>query len=337
MLYLHCGWPRTSTSSLQAALSAYQEELAAVHILYPRRWRDPNGLAHHRIYALLSASVDSPDALEEFSRFLTRHSGEDVLLSAEGLSNWLLSPDRQGALSRFLGAARKVMPVKCLWSLRRLDDVLGSLYLLGLRKGIRLPSPTEFLNGVSYRPYPFDVRRPDELFAGLGRIEEIADVEITYVKYDSTGTHNVEFLREVGIPEPLVSMIQSTLESSRRRNVSVSEKEAIVLFNLEELAKRLGVELDRVDLIRAFQRGELRFDGDRRCNPLDESPRAALHRDALTAADRNGVMAYVRFFGGADVAALSPGGLDLRSLTDEDQKRLREYRPHSPLGDGCVL
>jgi hypothetical protein len=337
MLYLHCGWPRTSTSSLQAALAEHREELAGVGVLYPERWRDPSGLAHHRIYDLLSASLDSPEALDELEHFLARHAGEDVLISAEGLSNWLLSRRKQDALLRFLGAAREAMPVKCVWSLRRLDDVLASLFLLGVREGIRLPPPAEFLEGGGYRPYPFDVRQPDWVFDGLSRVEGLADVEVAYVEYDPAGAHNAELLRELGIPEPLRSAIQSKLESGRRRNESVSQKEATVLFNLEELTERLGVELNRAALVRGFECGELRFDDDGRCELADESLRVGLHLRALAAANRHGVTAYVEFFDGTDVTAASPVGLDLGSLTDDDLRRLSEHvtSPKPPGPEEC--
>lgn len=47
MLYLHCGWPRTGTTSLQAALFEHKDELAAGGTVYPDRWRSPIGFTHH--------------------------------------------------------------------------------------------------------------------------------------------------------------------------------------------------------------------------------------------------------------------------------------------------
>lgn len=315
MLYLHCGWPRTSTSSLQAALFDHREVLAEIDIVYPDEWLSHESPTHHGLFELLRASRQSSEPLEEFKAFLDLHSNRDVLFSAEAIATWLLAAERHEALFDLLGAAREVMPTRCIWSLRRLDDGLQSQYLWRLAYAFKLQLPDQHFAKID------DV---GEFFDGMCGVDEAA-TDVVYVKYDSGGAHNEELLRAFGIPDEASSAIREQLLGSRRLNASLTHKQAVALRDLDTLSARAGVDLDWVVLRDAFLDGELRFEHDRRCELLDGDARRALHERTLASARRQGFMPYVDFFGDAEIESVSPVVLDPRVITDEDLQRLVNY------------
>lgn len=326
MLYVHCGWPRTGTSSLQAALSENMDLLAASGVVYPKGWTGSAGPAHSELYSLLDASLRSEGALETFKRFLDTYDDRDVLLSAEGLSNWLLEDERREAFATLLTTASEAMPTTSIWTLRRLDDAVSSLYLLALRVMDQMPSPAEAIARRNHPANPFDIHRLDDLFAGMKTLEDAVDRGAVYLKYDSHGTHNAELLSTVGVPDRIADTIRDALDSGPRRNASLSHKQAVALLNVAELSVRAGVELDRASLRRAFRRGELSFERDRPCEPIDKGMRRALHEQALAAARRQGFTAYIEFFDGVEVGGSPTVDLGPDVLNDEDLKQLATLR-----------
>src|SRR4029077_21243280 len=216
--------------------------LAAAGIVYPDRWRAKRGLTHHGLAELLRASLDSDCALDDLMRFLDSQADGDVLFSAEALTYWLMSDQRQEALLKFLSAAREVMPTRCIWTLRRHDEFIGSLFLLSLKRGGKPAPPAEKADTVP---------QPDQMFAGLRKVEEALD-DVVYVKYDPAGQHNGELLRTFGIPVPLAARIGDQLERAPRLNAAPSYKEAVALVNLDALSTRSGVSLDAPPLRRVF-------------------------------------------------------------------------------------
>jgi hypothetical protein len=327
MLYLHCGWDRTGTSSLQRALFENRSRLAAVNIFYPEQWlRSKESPTHHGLHELLDASLSSEHALAEFQAFLSTHrETTDILFSAEALTNWLLSAEKQDAFLRLLAAAQKVMPTRCVWALRRFDEVVSSLYLFGLSLGLaaQLGPPAELFN---------EGRDPDQLFAGMRRVEEAVEGNVVYVKYDPDGTHNAEILRAMGIAAPIATQIYAELDDGPRRNVSPSHKQAVVLANREALSAKLGLEVNMAALRKAFRRGDISFERDRRCELVGEEVRRNLHSRALEAANAHGITRYTEFFEDAEVRVVPPFGLDLEILTEEDLRRLASAQKHAVEG-----
>ena len=74
MLYLHYGWPRTSTSSLQAALFEHRAQLAAASTVFPQRWMTMAGPTHHGLSELMRDSMGSADSFDEIRDFLRAHA-----------------------------------------------------------------------------------------------------------------------------------------------------------------------------------------------------------------------------------------------------------------------
>lgn len=147
MLYIHGGLPRTSTTSLQAALAARESQLRAAGVVYPTMWRPAHAPIHHEFHEFFLAMRRSTRPLDEFVSFLSAHTDHDVLISGEGLTAMLPPGESQEALRQMLTAARSVVPTRWVWTLRRQDEVLTSLYLRKMVLQERLPSPADFFSG----------------------------------------------------------------------------------------------------------------------------------------------------------------------------------------------
>lgn len=320
MMYLHCGWPRTSTSTLQAALLNRVDELAAAGIIYPKRWMAKAGPTHHGLSDLLKASQRSPAALSELTDFLVDHAEGDVLLSAESITLWLLSKEKQDALLALFAAAREVMPTRCIWTLRRFDEVMISLYLRQLGAGTQRGSPAEVLGGI---------QEPNLLFASMRRIADTVG-DAVHVKYELAGTHNHALLNAFDLPAEVSVLIQDQLESGPRRNASLSHKQVVTLLNLDALSARTGFELDGTVLRKAFRAGELEFEGDRRCEPVDVHVKRQIHERALTAARAQSFAPYVDFFADTEVSGGESVSLGPEVITDEDAERLMSFLDLAP-------
>ena len=169
MLLLHCGWPRTSTTSLQTALYEHRELLARDGIVYPDKWRSSTGLTHHGLAEVLTAALGSDVAFDEVEQFLGEHSHQDILFSAEILTQVVAHSPKRQALLRLMGIVRRVMPVKLIWTLRRTDDFVNSLFLQRLKQKLSLQRQGPVASAIEL-PRPFDPgmeRTLDRLFWAL--------------------------------------------------------------------------------------------------------------------------------------------------------------------------
>lgn len=321
MLYLHCGWPKTGTKSVQAPLFQRRDSLAASGVVYPDKWRRQlvpqlvDG-SHNGFVDLLTAFEGSPSAIDELRGFLGAHADEDVLISSELITMWLRQPANHEVARRFFAAVGETMPVTCVWTLRRFDDFAHSLYLQMISMGIRLPAPVEFIGNVS----------PKGLFAGMGLVEECVD-DVAYVKYRSDGRHNAELLRAFGIPVPVGRAIEREAIGGPRLNRSLSHKQAVALLNVEALSARSGVALDKEVLREIFNTGGFEFEGDGPCELVDDRVRRGSRERALECAVETGLESYLRFFGGQEgIGEPSPAfaGTGPELLDDEDLNRLAE-------------
>lgn len=321
MLYLHCGWPRTSTTTLQVALFDHREQLAAAGALFPERWLAKAMPTHNGLADVLKAARQSDDPFDEFKSYLNDHAERDVLISAEFITTWILPIKQQDTLLGFLAAAREVVPTRCIWTMRRIDGAIRSLYLRRLALGYELPTPAEHSNRI---------RDLGGLFGGMQRMDDAMDGEVAYVKYDSRGSHYPELLDAFGISGEVRTSILAQLTATRL-NVSVGHKQAVALLGVDALSARAGVELDRTLMGEAFHRGEFSFAEDWRCELVDGGVRRALHERALTDADRQGFTPYSQFFGEDEIQS-STVDLGLDALTDEDVERLASRFGRTRLG-----
>lgn len=252
--------------------------------------------------------------LVELVRFLSsRGSDRELLMSAEALSYCLYPEKSQKALLRCLEALRSACEVRCVWTLRRIDDLTASLYLLQLSRGARLPSPEDY----------FDLAQELDLrFAGMRRVAATVGDEAAYVRYAEDGSHLAELLPALGVPEPLRSELSAELAAASRLNSALTQKQAIALLHLDDLAERAAAPLDLEALREAIYRGRLRLDGDRRCELVGSAVRRGLHERALAAAERQGFDAYLDFYAEEEVEATAPVPLGAELIAAADLERI---------------
>lgn len=316
MLYLHCGWPKTGTTTFQMALLANRERLAAAGLVYPERWTgyawddDPS---HNALLRMLKPFQLAPPDLDEFRCFLDGHRGEDLLLSSEGLFVLILEPQLHALLQELLAVAQETMPVTCLCTLRRLDEILYSLYLQRAMRGLEQPEPDEFLETFV----------TGHIFTGLRSVETVlgSDGEMVYVEYDPEGRHNAQLMHEFGLPRELADEIQRQVTAAARLNRTRTRKETAALMYVDALSERAGVTLRRDALRELFDRGDFAFPDDGRCVVGEIAVRCAVHERMLQAARESGVSPYARFFAD-EVAIPPPVALRPEMLDDEDLRRL---------------
>lgn len=313
MLYLHCGWPRTGTSSLQSAIYRRRTEFRAAGTLFPSRWLSHLSPTHHGLSESLEASRTSTGAVESLTAFLDEHRDFDVLFSAESITTWVIDEEKHETLLAFLASLREATAIRCVWTLRRIDEVIRALYLQMVPKGrAEIPSAV-----AQYRYTAF----LSPLFTGMRRVEELLDGSVVYIKYASSGAHQRELLQAFGIEEETASRLGRDLDEHRRLNGSFSHKQAALLANAAELSVRAGVELDPASLARAARRGELVFPDDSRCEPVDGATSRRLHEQALAAAREAGFSPYVEFFGNDEIPASTATPLAPEVLADDDLER----------------
>ena len=308
MLYLHCGWPKTGTTTLQTALAANRARLAAAGTVYPDRWtrREDNS---HRLF---EGKGGAEPAIAELVEFLEANAESDVLISSEVLSlRLLLNADSQQILAAMVGAAGEVTPVRCVWTLRRFDDMVHSVCLQRAKFGHE-PSVAELEQDL-------DV---ESLFGGMRAMADAA-VETVYVRYSPSGRYEPEIAEALGVPAAVADAVDLT--RAPRENFGLSHKQTATLLNLEAIAERLGRRIDGGCLRGSFERGELRFADDRRCELLDAHTRQDLHTHARAAAKEHGIAAYDRLFAEDQIAADGLLGDGPAALSAEDLDRLEEF------------
>jgi hypothetical protein len=331
-LYVHCGWQRTGTTSLQAVLARYQVELAASGVIYPARWRPGRGDAHHGLARLLRSDEDA--AIREFRTYLGTRSDQTVLLSSEPFTSWV-ADRRRPAFLRLLHGGQEAMPVTCVWVLRSVEQVLTSGYLRMLMSGPVAESPDEYFAG--------GIDIIDALIAGTCELEDELGEEFAYVKYERDGAHNAEVLKRVGVPEPLRERIVEELRRMPHSNPRLTHKGMLAVNHVDEISARAGVEITHADLTALFRTGQFSFEDDEPYEIVDADVRRATHDAALRASRDHGFAPYLEFFGDLEVAPGSPASLDPALLTDRDIERLvahlgsRELEGEPVAGPGPLL
>lgn len=313
-LYVHCGFPRTGTSSLHAALAKSEARLAEFGVVYPDQWRPGKSDAHHGLADLLQAVASTADdaALDGLRDYMRSNADSEILISTEVLSNWLLAGKRS-SLIRLLRAAREARSVKCLWTLRSADAWVTSMYLHMIAAGKPVPAPAEFFAGHA--------DGIADAIAGLREVSDALGGSVSYSRYDRGGAHYGEILGSIGLPEPVRGEVLETL-GAQRMNVGLSHKGAVALLNIEPIGERLGIELSRPALRAALRSEELRFAGDAPCELVDPGVRRAIHEEALRSARNAGFAPYVEFFEDHEIDSRPAVSLAADVLTEDDLQRL---------------
>jgi hypothetical protein len=314
MLYMHCGWPRTGSSSFQAVLTGHRDQLAEVGVDYPDRWRLRNSDAHYGITETLeSVAVEDIGAVEGFLDYLRSAAARKVLISNESISHWLVAGKRESLIELLL-AAQEVTTVTCLWALRRADRWAGSMYLHRIDTGHPVPAPDTYFRECA-------AMVPD-IIAGQREVEQALNGNQIYCRYEDSGAHYGELLRAVGVADSVRVDIETDLRVGPRRNRGPSQKATAALLHADALSARAGVDLTVERLRGVFRSGDFEFDDDMPCELVDVEVAQAVHRRALEAAGEAGFKPYVEFFGAEAVEPSTPVALEPEALTDEDLSRL---------------
>lgn len=315
MLYLHCGWSKTGTKSLQAALLSQREAMARQGIVYPECWQyrfGPQDLSHNDLFTRIEDASGSDAAIGELSGFLEAHAGRDVLISAEILTDIALREDGRGRLAHAISAAREVMPVTCIWTLRRFDEFMRARFLQRVSLGVATPAPAEHM------------KRADgsKMFDGMLKVAEHVDQSF-YLEYDAGGQHNLDIFEIVGVSTGLVRALDFELTENSRRNPSLTHKQAVALLHCDALSARAAVSLEPKQLVRAFELEGFEFDADCRCELVGISERTKLCHRALETARNRGFQPYCQYFAG-DYPTGLPECVDMSTdiVTDADLSRL---------------
>jgi hypothetical protein len=315
MIYLHCGWPKTGTTSLQAALVGNQERLASAGLLYPEEWRRDLDGSHNDLSDLLHAHQERDCGFDELRSFLLANTDRDILFCSESLTLWLLLGEpKYEVILDFLVAMQDVAPVRCIWTLRRFDEVLHSMFRqMALRRGLKESQMTELLATL----------RTGELFMRMRRLEDAVGGDAVYVRYDHSGLHNAELLRAFGMSDDAVGTICRELAIAPRLNITPSHKQVAAAENIAAIKAGWGLELDRTAMCRAFEHQGFQFHHDGPCVLFEQATRLNLHESMLEAAHYSSFVPYGRFFGEEKLDNFPPvSRLEPDVLTAEDLTRL---------------
>jgi hypothetical protein len=308
MLYLHCGWPRTGTTSFQYALGTSRAELLEAGIAYPSEWETDGSLGHHGLVPLLVPGDDQQQGLEELDAKLEAYEGS-VLLSTEGVTN-RVRPGLPG-LSRFLETVGHGRDLTCLWTLRRIDEFYASMHL-----------HQALINGAFRSPKDFFLKRYHnrwiEIFARGAAELERATARALYTRYDAAGKHHEELLEGAGVPEPVRSQIVDRIRTAGRRGATVTHKTAVVINHRKLFSERAGLEITENGLYRLLRDGRLRFENDAKIDLVGGELRSLVHQQALDVCRECGFEPYPRFFEADEIEASPPRSLDPDVITEDD-------------------
>jgi hypothetical protein len=331
MLYLHIGLPKTGSTSIQQLLAANRDALLYQGFVYPSRWADRDGIAHHALGEdLVEPAPPLPAVWEEVFDHLRNTTDRHTLVSTEMLS-FGLDPDRFRLLRHFLGRCSAETETRVIVVLRRFDALIASQYLHRLKLGfLRLGSdgPKKMLDDfVADRS-----KWIDRLFCGLGRLRKTWQPwEVTFVRYIEGQDVTPATLCAMGLDS-------TALPTSSRSVIggSLGLKAQSVLAYPDESLEEMG--LSRRNLIELFEPRYFEFEDEvYDYDPLGHLRRRVLHERALTCAEEYGVAEYIDAFGSDEIprskrTLITPANLSLQELASLiGYVRARDFAEGAPL------
>lgn len=126
-VFIHLGFPKTGTTSLQKWLHVNSAKLEASGILYPRSLRDSEGDAHHLMTDLANSNVQ--DLASSLLAACKEKDLSSALLSCEGLCNRLTAKDGSGGeyFNQLFRIAASKHQIHYLLTIRKIDSYLKSI------------------------------------------------------------------------------------------------------------------------------------------------------------------------------------------------------------------
>jgi hypothetical protein len=308
-LFLHIGMPRTGTTSLQRVLAGSGSVLEGAGYEYPDLGRDEPGIAHHALgWDVLAHGAQSRAGRELLER-LARADG-NTIVSTETLSNGLAYAPAE-AFRSFLAAAMDVVDVEVIITLRRLDQMLASMYLFQVRAG-NDPDPVD---DFSERRLPWI----DQVFGNLREMRLSGDwpspVILTYRQgRDSTAP----VLRAIGLDPAVLG------EAERPLHGTLGLKAQAFLGGLDELGD--DIPAGRSQLIYYFETGRFSFSDEvYEYDPFGYEARRRIHEHALASSIEHGIHEYEDAYRGERIEPTPRTEIDSSLITDADLRDLRRF------------
>jgi hypothetical protein len=308
-LILHIGMPRTGTCSLQRLLAGSSPILEEAGYQYPDLELDEQEMAHHALGLDVLAHGGGSRIGAELLERVARAEG-NTIVSTETLSNGLADAGFD-ALRSFLTAAMDVVDVEVVIVLRRMDQMLASMYLFQVRNG----DDPEAVDQFSERRLPW----VDQVFGNLRDLRLSRDwpspVILTYRPgRDSTAP----VLRAMGIDPAALG------EAGRSLHRTLGLKAQAFLGGLSELGD--GVPVARRELIHAFETGRFSFSDEVfEYDPFGYEARRRIHEHALASSVEHGIHEYEDAYRGDRIEPTPRTEIDSSLITDADLRDLRRF------------
>ena len=315
MLSLHIGLPGTGTTSLQTVLEGSAAVLAEAHTVYPDRWRDWGGLAHHELASSLLAGENAPAVQDDFLRYLgATRSQRSIVISTEGLSNGL-TPQKFPLFRSFLRACASVTPVRLVLTLRRYDAFVSSMYQHQLKWG-QAPNPDIDRYAALRQSWISGV------FKTLGDLRRDGDVAslilVPYVEGADSIALTLDALD--------LSWLLSRSRPPARLGRSIGLKALALLRFFDECAAEDRLPVERRHLVQLFERRRFEFPNEEYgYDILGSDVKRALHEHALSAAGEFGIAEYQKAYGEAVIERSVRQAVDRRLISADDVDRLARY------------
>lgn len=316
MLYLHIGFHKAGSSTLQAFLKANGARLADGGILYAEVGREEHHDAHHRLAAALRpARADSEQTAKLWGevRELALAGAGDVVISSEGLDSVDAAP---------LGRLLEDVPVKVVAYLRELPGRMVSIYNQATKNGNSTLDFDRFFARELRRPRTPSAPRLKAYAELFGR-ENVRVRSLEEAVLDG-GELIADFLAALGVGAEAVSRLR--LQSVAAENRSAG-------WRTVEVLRALNADNDWLDP------AEAEVEADNPASVLGALMRAAQAAEArLGWTERGFYLSAEQIERGvaahnADVAEVEALGLDAR-LT---RVAAGDYRPREFLPDVSLL
>ena len=311
MLYLHIGLPRTGTTSLQTVLAQSVQELARAAYLYPEQWRDHEGIAHHNLGTAVLEGESGSETRRQFLEYVLLNRQQHIVVSTESLSNGL-DRSRWPMLQAFLAACSDRVSTTVVLMLRRIDDVVASMYLHEMKWGEKTDPDMD-------RYVMLRLDWIDELFESLQRLREASCVDsIAVIPYIDGSDSVLRILAAMGMGDSRLGA------APRKVGRRLGLKAQAALCYLDEWEAKLGCQV-RSDIVGLLESGEFTFRDDAyEYDVLGYEARQFLHGHALRAAREHRIDEYVDAFAHACIQPAERRSIDRSLISAGDLEDLRQ-------------
>lgn len=307
--------PKTGTSSLQKALRANAQELLQSGLLYPNAARSPNGVAHHEIPAQLNAGgLKDNVEIGAFFDELRAHQTGRTLISSEAFTN-TLSPGSLPALNEFLTTSSDITPCRLVFTLRRIDEFLQSMYLHQIKVGEVNGTFQDYL-----APRLFWFREKLECLANITHSGVVQ--EVSFVKYEAGPTFMTDLMDKLGLD----AAQKMLLDGLPRENRSLGQKAQIFLLHFDKIRTENPMLSDENRIRNELYSGRFEFEDDAtQYSLISYRDRLLLHEIALRASLEFGQNAYFDFFADAVIEDIPAAELHLDKIKAADIEALTSH------------